>query len=56
MINSIELRIVKNKNGTKKLQYRCLQFEEVADIYPDTWKPNLTPKGWSEWLDFPAAN
>lgn len=56
MTNSIEYRTVTNKDGTKKLQYRCLQFEEVTEVFDDLAMLNLKPRGWSEWLDHPLVN
>jgi len=56
MTNSIEFRTVTNKDGTKKLQYRCLQFEEVTEVFDGYEDYNLVPGGWSEWLDHPLVN
>ena len=56
MINSIEFRTVTNKDGTKKLQYRCLQFEEGIEVFEGFKECILVPDGWSEWLDHPLVN
>ena len=57
MTNSIEFRAVTNKDGTKTLQYRCLQFEEVTEVdFVDGLEYYaLKPIGWSEWLDHPLV-
>lgn len=55
MTNSIEFRTVSNKDGTRKIQYRCLQFEEVTEVFDGFEDRILVPDGWSEWLDFPSV-
>ena len=56
MFDSIEFRTVTNNNGTKKLQYRCLQFEKVTEVTEfldevDT----VEAQRFSKWMDFPSA-
>ena len=56
MINSIEFRTVSNDNGTRNLQYRCLQFEEVTEVTEFLDEVNTVEvKGFSKWMDFPSA-
>ncbi len=57
MFDSIEFRTVTNDNGTKKLQYRCLQFEnttEVTEFLDEV--DTVEVYGFSKWMDFPSVS
>ena len=56
MFDSIEFRTVTSNNGTRNLQYRCLQFEEVTEVTEFLDEVNTVEvKGFSKWMDFPSA-